>query len=83
MLLFGGTGDAPPDAAVRLEPTLPSIPLTGDAVVHGPVEEGERVVFEVGTEVVYAASRVPAWDADEVLGAVNGVLYVGEDEDDW
>jgi hypothetical protein len=72
LLLFPLGGDPRPDAGVLLERVLPDVPVSGTALVRGPVEEDGLVVVEAGGRVLYPESRVMLADAGIVQLLVNG-----------
>ena len=80
MLLFDAYGDGPPLGAVLLDDTPPDAPVAGDALAHGRVAEGERVVVAIGKHLVHPDSPVLPAEPDEVLAAVNGEpLFLDEE----
>jgi hypothetical protein len=72
LLLFPLGGDPRPDAGVLLERVPPDVPVSGTALVRGPVEEDGLVVVEVDGRVLYPDSGVMLAGAEIVHLLVNG-----------
>jgi hypothetical protein len=83
MLVFDTDGDPRPEAVVPLDDLLPDwLPVTGEADVRGPLDDGARPVVTVaGHEVFPPEDVVVPTDTDVLASFVSGEIPVDPDDE--